>query len=253
MSLLDKYIGRLRGQRAWILGGKRIGQTVARALAEQGVHIAMNYFHSRKEAEQVATQCRRLGVQALTTQCDAGDRESVTRAVRHLTQTFHQIDILINMASVFDPLKIEQIRSEDWRRNWESHVLGSFWPVQLLLPHLPRGAHMINIADRTSIGRVYKNYLPYVVTKGAVEHLTRALATELGPRGVIVNAIAPGPILPPDYISSTAWRRIRESSALKLPITNQEAVEQFALLVLYLSVVTLTSGWTYSLDQGQNL
>ncbi len=253
MTLLETSYQRLRGQTAWILGGKRIGQTVARALAEQGVHLIVNYLHSRREAEETVVIARRFGVRALAVQADASNPESVARAIHSFRRLFPRIDLLLNMASVFDPVKLEEISTQDWQRNIDAHLLGGFWPTRLCLPIMKRGSHVINIADRTSIGTVYENYLPYVVTKGAVEHLTRALAKELAPRGIIVNSIAPGPILPPASFSRKTVAAIRSRSPLKILISSREAVHQFALLVLYLSVVTLTSGSTYSLDQGQNL
>ena len=252
-AILQRHYGRLKGRTAWILGGKRIGQVVARALAEQGVHLIINYLNSREAAERTAHMARGLGVRALVVQCDASDRSSVEQAVRDFRGAFSSIDLLINMASVFDKVKLKDITPLDWRRNLEAHVLGTFWPVQAALPLMPIGAHIINVADRTSIGPVYKDYLPYVVSKGAVRDLTRALAKEPAGRGIIVNSIAPGPILPPDSLSSRSVAGIRNRSPLKVPVDDREATEQFALLVLYLSCVTLTSGATYSLDQGQNL
>ena len=92
-----------------------------------------------------------------------------------------------------------------------------------------------------------------MVSKGAVETLTRVCAKELGPRGLFVNAIAPGPILPPPFTPREEWEGIRAESPVKFSVSDEEAVEQFSLLVLYLSIVTFTSGSTFSLDQGQNL
>ena len=83
--------------------------------------------------------------------------------------------------------------------------------------------------------------------------MTKALAVELAPKGIFVNAIAPGPILRPDNISKKDWQEIRETSPLKYKIKDSEAVSQFAELVVYLSKVTMASGYIYPLDQGQNL
>src|SRR3989344_5831307 len=142
---------------------------------------------------------------------------------------------------------------KDWIENFNAHVLGTFWPTQILSKIIPRGGHIINIADRTSIGKTYKGYLPYVVTKGAVASMTKALAVELAPKGIFVNAIAPGPILRPEDISKKDWQKIRKASPLKYLINDKKAVNQFAELVLYLSTVTMASGYVYPLDQGQNL
>ena len=118
---------------------------------------------------------------------------------------------------------------------------------------MPRGGHIVNVADATSIGKPRRRNLPYVVTKAAVLAMTRAMALEYGERGIFVNAIAPGPILPPDDFPRQTWERIRQSSPVHYPVTDQEAVEQFALLVVYLAVTTVASGHVYALDLGENL
>jgi NAD(P)-dependent dehydrogenase (short-subunit alcohol dehydrogenase family) len=253
VTLLEKEYRRLRGQTAWILGGRRIGRTVARALAEQGVNLVVNYLHSRDAAEATAREARRFGVKAMIVQADAADRANVTAAVQAFRRRFPRIDILINMASLFEKVRLEAIRPELFRRQLDADLMGSFWPVQACLPLMRRGAHIINISDRTAIGPVYTDYLPYVVAKGAVHHLTRALATELAPRGILVNCIAPGPILPPDDFSRRSVDALRRSSPLKLPVTSADTVEGFAALVLYLCAVRLASGGIYPLDQGQNI
>ena len=252
-TLLGRFYSRLKGKTAWITGGKRIGETVALALAEQGVNLVLSYRSSEKEALETARRAKKLGVRALAVRADASKRMDMERAVRKALKEFPKIHILVNMASVFGPVDFEKITERDLQDNIDAHLLGTFWPIRLIFPHMPRGSHIINITDRTSAGKVYRRYLPYVVTKEAVKGLTRACAVELGLKGIFVNAIAPGPILPPDYTAKSEWQALRDKSRLKFSIDDKEAVEQFALLVLYLSVVTMTSGSTYSLDQGQNL
>lgn len=253
MKLFESQLEKLRGQTAWIIGGKRIGQVVARALAEAGVNIVAGYLRSREEAQSLVDEALKLGVQALAVQTDASVKDSVAKALEAIRKKFSQIDILLNMASIFKPKAVEEITEADWQQNFGVHVLGAFWPVQLLLPVLPRGAHVINIVDRTAIGKIYPGYLPYVVSKASLAQLTRALAVELAPRGIFVNAIAPGPILRPADISEADWQKNRESSPLKFAISDEEAVAQFASLVLYLCVNDMASGHVYPLDQGLNL
>ncbi|HWR51633.1 MAG TPA: SDR family oxidoreductase [Bryobacteraceae bacterium] len=253
MTLLARRLERLRGQTAWITGGKRIGHTVALTLAEQGVNVILSYRFSNREAEETAAAVRCLGVRSITVQADVSLRTSVAKAVEVARGQFPQIDILVNMASVYREVRPEDADEEDWKDNVGAHILGTFWPVQLIAPLMPPGSRIINIADVTSIGRPYHRNVPYIATKAAVAGMTRALALDYGERGLFVNAIAPGPILPPEGYPPAAWQRIRERYPVKYPMTDEEAIEQFALLVLYLCTATMSSGHTYPLDQGQNL
>lgn len=253
MSLLEKHLARLRGRTAWITGGRRLGRTVARLLAECGVNIVASYRNSADDARATVEEVQRLGVRALAVQADVASRASVAAAVERVRAGFPEIDVLIAMASVYKPVAIDEITAADWDANVSAHILGTFWPAQAIAPLMPRGGHIVNVADATSLGRPQRRNLPYAATKAAVAAMTREMALEFGSRGIFVNALAPGPILPPEDFPADVWRRIRERSPVKVAITDEEAVEQFALLTLYLCVTTMSSGHVYPLDQGQNL
>jgi NAD(P)-dependent dehydrogenase (short-subunit alcohol dehydrogenase family) len=217
------------------------------------VNLVLGHRGSDKASLESADAARQLGVRAMTVQADVSSRESVAAAVQTVRAEFPRIDILINMASVYRPTAIDAVTEKDWDANIGAHILGTFWQTQLIVPLMPVGGHIVNVADVTSIGRPQRGNLPYVVTKAAVAAMTREMALEYGDRGIFVNALAPGPILPPENFPADVWRRIRERSPVKYPVTDQEAVEQFALLVLYLCQTTMSSGHVYPLDQGQNL
>lgn len=244
---------KLKGKVAWITGGKRIGQVIAESLAKEGVNIVASYRSSSKEADEIVEKSKKIGVEALAIKCDVSKAASLEEAIEEVKKKFKEVNILINLASVFSSVSFYDIREKDWENNISAHILGTFWPTQKISEIMPSGGHIVNIADRTTTGKSYNGYLPYVVTKGAIGTMTKALAKELAPRGIFVNAIAPGPILRPDDIGETEWQAIRESSPLKFPIDDKEAVNQFANLVLYLTEVTMASGYIYPLDQGQNL
>ncbi len=239
----------LKGKTVWITGGKRIGQEVAAVLAELGADLVLSYRNSEKEARETAEKIKKLGRKVLIVQCDMANRESVQEAVNQIKKKFNKLDTLILLASTFKPVNLEKIKEEDWDLNFASHVKGTFWPIQLCLSLMRPGSHIITVADRTSIGRIYPGYLPYVVTKSAVAAMTRALSLELGPKGIFVNSIAPGPILKPDGISQAEWRKIRSGSMIKYPITDQEAIREFVDTVIRLCFVR-SSGGVYPLDFG---
>ncbi len=221
MSLVQKHLERLRGQTAWITGGKRIGRTVAYTLAEQGVDLVLSYRHSAAEAVETASMSEKLGVRAFAVQADVSDRSSVASAVERVRAVFPRIDILVNMASVYEPVPIERAGEREWRDNIDAHILGTFWPTQLIVPMMPRGGHIVNVADVTSISKPQKCNVPYIATKAAVAGMTKAMALDYGERGIFVNALAPGPILPPPDFPRERWERIRERSAVKYPVTRR--------------------------------
>ena len=239
----------LKGKTAWITGGKRIGKRVAEVLAQHGADIILSYSKSRKEAEQATEKIKKFGVKTFILQADVSSRQDVKNAVSQIKKEFNKIDILVLMASIFEKIDLMSITEEDFKKNFDVHVQGTFWPIRECLSMMPKGSHVITICDRTSIGSIYPNYLPYTTTKAAVAHLTRALAPELGAKGIFINSIAPGPILKTEGLSNEYWREIRKISLIKNKITDQEAVEEFAKLVLYLATVRST-GSIYSLDLG---
>ena len=101
MRLLEKHLARLKGRTAWITGGRRLGRTVARLLAECGANVVVSYRCSAKEAQETAEEARKLGVRSLAVEADVASRESVAAAVERVRADFPEIDILINMASVY--------------------------------------------------------------------------------------------------------------------------------------------------------
>lgn len=250
MTILGKHLERLKGQTAWITGGRRIGRLVARTLAEQGVHLVVSYRSSEKEARATAAEARALGVRALAIRTDVASRASVQEALEQVQAELPQLNILVNLASVYRPVACGAVTAADWEEHFAAHVLGSFWPAQLMAARMPRGGHIINVADVTSLGRMQRGNMPYIVTKAAVAAMTRAMALEYAPQGIFVNAIAPGAILAPEDFPPEKWAQIRERAAVKYPITDEDAVEQFALLVLYLAL-TRSTGQVYVLDPGQ--
>lgn len=239
----------LKGKVAWITGGKRIGQVIAVVLASLGADLVISYRSSESEAREVVRKLKKYRSKVLVIQCDVGNRESVAQAVKEIKKVFGRLDILVALASVFKPVKLGEITDRDWDSNFSAHVKGSFWPVQLALPFMKAGSHIVTISDRTALGRIYPGYLPYVVTKAAVGALTRALAVELGSKGIFINSIAPGPVLKPDDISEKDWRAIRKESLIKYPLTDEEAVQEFVDTVLRLCFVR-SSGGVYPLDFG---
>lgn len=214
-----------------------------------GANIVASYRSSKDEAEELVSKAKAHNVKTLVLQCDVSNRESVVGAVEKIKSEFGQLDILVLMASIFKPVKLENITDKDFQSNFNVHIKGTFWPIQASLPLMNSGSHIITISDRTALGKIYTGYLPYVVTKGAVADMTRALAVELGPKGIFINSIAPGPILKPPDTSNKEWLELRNNSMIKYPINDEEAVQEFIDTVVRLCFVR-SSGSVYPLDLG---
>ena len=239
----------MKNKVAWITGGKRIGQEIAVALSELGTDLVISYKSSEKEALEITEKVKPFGHKVLVLQTDVSRQESVSESVKKIEKEFGKLDILILLASIFKPVKLEDIEEKDWDANFSAHVKGTFWPIQSSIALMSPGSHIVTISDRTAIGRIYAGYLPYVVTKSAVAAMTRALAVELGPKGIFINSIAPGPVLRPNDLSEGEWQAIRNESIIKYPITDEEAVTEFVETVLRLCSVR-SSGAVYPLDFG---
>ena len=146
MTLVQRYLGGLKGRTAWITGGKRIGHPVALALAEQGVGLVLSYRRSKAQAEEAAHEAGGLrgGEVALG---DGGELGAAADEVERVQLEFSRIDILVNMASVYQPVLIDEAGEREWRDNIGAHILGTFWPSQLIAPLMPRGGHIVNVSS----------------------------------------------------------------------------------------------------------
>lgn len=234
---------KLKGKTAWITGGKRIGQRVAELLAQNGCNVILSYNKSRKESEATIKKCGQYGVKTLVIQCDVSSRKSVFNAVAKIKKTFKKIDILVLMASIFEKKDFKSLNENDFRRNFEVHVLGTLFPIQSSLKMMPKGSHIIAVSDEATIGKYYGGYLPYLVSKNAINYLTKALSEDL--KEVYINTIAPGPVMKPKGLSEKRWKEIKKE--LNCKMSDGEAVNKFAQLALKLSTIK-SSGRIYLLS-----
>jgi NAD(P)-dependent dehydrogenase (short-subunit alcohol dehydrogenase family) len=171
-------------------GANGIGQAFAKRLAEDGVHIAIADI---ADGETSAKLVEAAGRQALACPCDVTSQDSVAAMAAQVRQKFGRCDILINCAGVFPQQNFDQMKFEDWRRVLSINLDSAFLLSAAFVPGMKqRGwGRIVNMASST-LGSVVTGFVHYVASKGGVVGFTRALATELGPHGITVNAIAPG-------------------------------------------------------------
>ena len=243
----------LEGRAALITGGRRIGAVVAMELARGGADVALVYRHSRAEAEETAEGVRTLGRRALVLHGDLRHPDTCERLVDETVDGLGRIDILVNMASIYMAKPLEHVTVDDWNAQMEVDLRAAWLCARAAVPHMRRlrGGRIINFTDWVAdSGRPrYAGYVAYYVAKMAVIGLTEALALELAPDEILVNAIAPGPILAPDDITDEEFRKVERAT----PLGRWGGEAEVAKAVLALVDSDFITGETVRVDGGRHL
>lgn len=186
---------RLVGKVAVVTGGSRgIGAAIAERLAREGADVAITYVSDAAAAGRVVEQIRAAKTRGLACRADAGDAAAVHSAIATVAEQFGRIDILVNNAGILRYGTIDNLSLEDFDRSFAVNVRGAFVAVQTARPHMSDGGRIINIGSVGAVRCPVEGSAAYTTTKAALEGMTRALARDLGPAGITVNIIHPGPI-----------------------------------------------------------
>jgi NAD(P)-dependent dehydrogenase (short-subunit alcohol dehydrogenase family) len=238
---------------ALITGGRRIGQVVARELSARGVDVAFSYARSRGEAEAGAGIVRSAGRRAAAFQSDLSQPDSAAALVQSTVDTFGRLDILINMASVYVKKPFADLTAADWDANINVDLRAAFLCAHAAAPHLKAqgGGRIINFSDWVArSGRPrYTGYLPYYVAKTGIIALTEALALELAADKILVNAIAPGPIVAPPGTTEAESKAVEEAT----PLGRWGGEMEIAKGVLALLDSDFITGETIRIDGGRHV
>jgi NAD(P)-dependent dehydrogenase (short-subunit alcohol dehydrogenase family) len=243
----------LAGRVALITGGKRIGAVVATELARGGTDVALVYRTSRGEAEETADIARGFGRRALVLQADLRQAEQCERLVDETVDALGRLDVLINMASLYTPKPLDDITVADWDAQMNVDLRAAWLCARAAVPHMRRlrGGRIINFSDWVArSGRPrYPGYLTYYVAKAGVIGLTEALALELASDQILVNAIAPGPIVAPEGISDEEFSNVERAT----PLGRWGGELEIAKTVLSLVESDFITGETIRVDGGRHL
>ncbi|TFV58367.1 3-oxoacyl-ACP reductase FabG [Mycobacterium sp. PS03-16] len=187
--------GPLAGRRALVTGGSRgIGAEIVRRLARDGAAVAFTYGSSVDEADKVVVDVSRAGGRVLPIRADSADPGQIASAVQETVTRLGGLDILVNNAGVAHLGPVESFPLEQFDRLVAVNVRGVFVAIQCAVPHLGEGGRIITIGSVNADRAPVAGLSVYAMTKAAVAGMTRALARELGPRGITVNTVQPGPI-----------------------------------------------------------
>jgi 3-oxoacyl-[acyl-carrier protein] reductase len=185
---------KLDGKVALVTGSARgIGAAIAERLAEDGAAVAVNYSKSEKEARAVAARITERGGRAVVIQADVAAPGAVKVLVEETVRALGRLDILVNNAAAISLEPLGAIDEAKMRVQLATNVEAPIAAIRAAAPHLPPGGRVINISSLVQLLPIAGTTV-YAASKGALDAMTRVWATELGPRGVTVNAVGPGPV-----------------------------------------------------------
>ncbi len=186
---------RLKNRRALVTGGSRgIGAAIVRRLALEGADVALTYVSNPDSANEMAKTAQALGVRALAIQADSADAKAVIAAVERTVRDLGGIDILVNNAGIAVIAPIDDYRLEDLDRTLAVNVRAVFVATQAAVKHMEAGGRVINIGSCNAERMPFVGGGVYAMSKAALVGLVKGLARDLGPRGITINNVQPGPV-----------------------------------------------------------
>jgi NAD(P)-dependent dehydrogenase (short-subunit alcohol dehydrogenase family) len=243
----------LSARGALVTGTRRIGAVVAQTLAAHGADVALVYNRSKAEADEAAARIRSLGRKALVVQADLSRPPECDRLVQQVDRELGRLDVLVNMASIYPSVPFDELNVEHWDQQMAVDLRASFLCAKAAAPIMRRlgGGHIINFADwlPASERPRYKGYLTYYVAKAGVKGLTEALALELASDNILVNAIAPGPVLAPPETTDDELKSVEKNT----PLGRWGGAEAIASAVVALIGLDFITGETIRVDGGRHI
>lgn len=238
---------------ALVTGGKRIGAVVAIELARKGADIGLCYNRSRTEAEATAVAIKDIGRRVFVRQADLTRAADCEAFINESAAALGRIDVLVNMASIYVAKPLSELTVDDYDENIAVDMRAAFICSRAAWSHMRRtgGGHIINFSDWLSrSGRPrYPGYLSYYAAKTGVIGLTEALALELAPDGIRVNAIAPGPIVAPPETTDEELASVEKAT----PLGSWGGEKSIADAVLALLSCDFVTGETLRVDGGRHV
>lgn len=230
--------------------GKRVGKALALALADAGYDIAAHYRSSRAEVEDTLAQAKAKGRKGVALQADLSRENETAALIPAARDALGPLTLLVNSASVFEHDDIASMTRASWDMHMETNLRAPLKLAQDFAGQAESGRNnlIVNIIDQRVL-KLTPQFLSYTLSKTALFTLTKTLAQALGPQGVRVNGIGPGPVLKNPRQSEEDWRRQNEATVLGRGATPQDIADA----LIYLARARSVTGQMIAVDGGQHL
>ncbi|MDD3887754.1 MAG: SDR family NAD(P)-dependent oxidoreductase [Patescibacteria group bacterium] len=240
----------LKNKTAIVTGaGQGIGKGIAVALAKEGCNIVVSDIN-QETCDQTFAEITKLGVQSIAVKCDVSKKTEVNNLSKVVAEKFNKIDILVNNAGIFPFVPFAKMTEADWDKVLNINLKSMFLTSQAISLNMPEGGKIVNISSVASfIG--FEGLVHYCASKSGVNGLVRALALELAPRKINVNAVAPGAIETPGAKSD---EKTKQQTLMMIPQKRMGKPEDIANTVVFLAsdksdyitgqVIVVDGGWT---------
>ena len=239
----------LAGKRALVTGGgKRLGRAIALALGAGGARVAVHHHESQSGAEETCALIRSAGAEAFSLSADLLDRDQTRALVDRAVDALGGLDVLVGNAGNFERIAVDALNDAAYDRALGLNLDANYVLATQARPALKSALGNIVFVTCTSSTTPFRNYLPYVVSKGALRQLMRVLALELAPE-IRVNAVAPGTVLPPDDLGAPERERLRS----RIPLARFGTADDVANAVVYLASAPFVTGVELVIDGGRSV
>ena len=236
-----------------LTGARRMGPVIAERMIAKGATLVVTYRGARTDADLVVAAARDRGALAIALEADVSDPASVDALMAAIDVRCGRLDVVVNMASIYESVAFEALTEADWHRQLGVDLHGTFRVCRAAVPLMRRGGggRIINFTDWVvASGRPrYEGYLAYYVAKAGVKALTEALALELARDGILVNAIAPGPILPPPHTTDAEHEAVADAT----PLGRWGGADEIAKVIDALIDSDFITGETIRVDGGRHV
>lgn len=245
----------LRGKVALITGGSRgIGKAIAVRLAENGVHVVVNYVRHRRDAEECAGLVQAHGVKCMVIKANVANDEDVEKMFATITEEFETVDFLVSNAASGVLKPAMELSSRHWNWAMDINARALLTLARFGVPFMPRGGRIMAVSSLGAV-RAIENYTAVGASKAALESLVRHLAVELGPSGINVNTISAGAVDTEALKKFPNRGEILETALRRTPLGRLTTPEDVADVALFLcsDLAAMIQGQTVVVDGGYSI